>query len=425
MNENEFKNENEYGSERENAKEAEAPVAEGAASVSEAETPEAPAENRAEDPDAAPADAIEVSAEGAEDPTAVPADAVPPTEEEIREGEKKSVGKIASRVGLFVTVLYLAWLVLARTSMEIFAYFVAPLSTAFGWSTADISSCIRLFVNVAAMFAAAMIARPLLPKTSAMPRGKFGFGRVLCALGASVVLVMITAPLGSSFHYMWDLLTGVGSGAGVESNPWAMLLFAGIATPIVEELIFRRFLLGRLRPLGEGIAIVISSAIFAVFHMNFTQLFFTFFCGLVWGWVYCRSGKFWHVCFLHIAYNTVYGLLLPYLTEWSAIAQEQIFSVNGALKPAEILPFLGNLLIISAWVRVLTVTVALAVLGVIALSRTLPKLKLEKSELSLTRKETLRAVFSASGFIAMLLVLAIYFVSRVTGTEALSLLLYR
>ena len=165
--------------------------------------------------------------------------------------------------------------------------------------------------------------------------------------------------------------------------------------------------------------------IFAVFHMNFTQLFFTFFCGLVWGWVYCRSGKFWHVCFLHIAYNTVYGLLLPYLTEWSTVAQEQIFSVSGALKPAEILPFLGNLLIIAAWVLVLTVTVALAVLGVIALSRTLPKLKLEKSELSLTRKETLRAVFSASGFIAMLLVLAIYFVSRVTGAEVLSLLLYR
>ena len=131
MNENEFKNENEYGNERENAKEAEAPVAEGTAPVSEAETPEAPAENRAEDPDAAPAEAIEVSAEGAEDPAAVPAAAVPPTEEEIREGEKKSVGKIASRVGLFVTVLYLAWLVLASTSMEIFAYFIAPLSSAF------------------------------------------------------------------------------------------------------------------------------------------------------------------------------------------------------------------------------------------------------------------------------------------------------
>jgi hypothetical protein len=50
---------------------------------------------------------------------------------------------------------------------------------------------------------------------------------------------------------------------------------------------------------------------------------------------------------------------------------------------------------------------------------------LEKGDFSLTRKEKLRAIFSASGFIAMLLVGAIYLVSNVTGTDVLSLLLYR
>ena len=420
MNENEFKNENEYGNERENAKEAEAPVAEDAATVSEAETPEAPAENRADLPDAAPADAVEVSAEGAE----APAD-VPPTEEEIREGEKKSVGKIASRVGLFVTTLYLSWLVIAGISAAVLSIFTASIAAAFGWSTADVSSCASLLANVVGMFSAAMIARPLLPKASPMPRGKFGFRHLLCALGATVVLVMITAPLGSSFTYMWNLLTGVRGGSGSTSNPWAMFLFAGIATPIVEELIFRRFLIGRLRPLGEGFAIVLSSAVFAVVHMNFHQIFFTFFCGLVWGWVYCRSGRFWHVCFLHIAYNSFYGLLLPYVTEWALIALEQIEAVSGNLNPSEILPYFGNLLILLAWLLVVGVLVALAVLGVISLSRTLPKLKLEKGDFSLTRKETIRAIFSASGFIAMLLVGAIYLVSNVTGTDVLSLLLYR
>ena len=202
-----------------------------------------------------------------------------------------------------------------------------------------------------------------------------------------------------------------------------MLLFAGLFTPIVEELIFRRFLIGRLRPLGEGFAIVLSSAIFAVFHMNFTQMFFTFFCGLVWGYAYCRSGKFWHVCFLHIAYNTLYGLLLPYLTNWGMTALEQISTVGDSLKPADVLPFIGNLLILMAWGLVAAVILALAVLGVIALSRTLPKLKLEQSEFSLSRKEKLRAVFSASGFIAMLLVGAIYLVSNVTGSSVLSMLI--
>jgi membrane protease YdiL (CAAX protease family) len=258
-----------------------------------------------------------------------------------------------------------------------------------------------------------------------MPRGKFGFGRVLCALGATVVFVMIMAPLGQSFTHMWNTLTGSGAGSGSTSNPLAMLLFAGILTPIMEELIFRRFLLGRLRPLGEGFAILLSSAIFAVFHMNFTQIFFTFFCGLVWGYVYCRSGRFWHVCFLHIAYNTLYGLLLPYLTEWSKTAMGQISSVGGKLMPEDVLPYIGNLLIVMAWGLLLAVITALAVLGVIALSRTLPRLKVDGGEFSLTRKEKLRAVFTASGFIAMLLVGAIFLVSHVTRTPVLSMLLPR
>lgn len=354
------------------------------------------------------------------------AEPLPPTEEEIRDGEKARVGKIASRTGLFVTVLYLAWTVLATATSAILSPIASLFVSAFGWSASDVSAFTTLFANAAAMFAAAMIARPLLPKPApSMPKGKFGFGRVLCALGATVVFVMIMAPLGQSFTYMWNTLTGCGFRSESPSNPLAMLLFAGILTPIVEELIFRRFLLGRLRPLGEGFAILLSSAIFAVFHMNFTQIFFTFFCGLVWGYVYCRSGRFWHVCFLHIAYNTLYGLLLPYLTEWSMTAMEQISSVGGKLTPEDILPYIGNLLIVMAWGLLLAVITALAVLGVIALSRTLPRLKVDGGEFSLTRKEKLRAVFTASGFIAMLLVGAIFLVSHVTRTPVLSMLLPR
>jgi hypothetical protein len=52
-------------------------------------------------------------------------------------------------------------------------------------------------------------------------------------------------------------------------------------------------------------------------------------------------------------------------------------------------------------------------------------LKVDGGEFSLPRKEKLRAVFSATGFIAMLLVGAIFLVSRVTGTPVLSMLLLR
>ena len=102
---------------------------------------------------------------------------------------------------------------------------------------------------------------------------------------------------------------------------------------------------------------------------------------------------------------------------------DQLSSVGDNLMPEDVLPFIGNLLLLAAWGLLILAIVALAVLGVISLSRTLPRLKVEKGELSLTRKEKLRAVFTASGFIAMLLVGAIYLVSNVTGNSVLSLLL--
>jgi archaellum biogenesis protein FlaJ (TadC family) len=104
---------------------------------------------------------------------------------------------------------------------------------------------------------------------------------------------------------------------------------------------------------------------------------------------------------------------------------KQISSVGGKLTPEDVLPYIGNLLIVMAWGLLLAVITALAVLGVIALSRTLPRLKVDGGEFSLTRKEKLRAVFTASGFIAMLLVGTIFLVSHVTGTPVLSMLLPR
>lgn len=371
------------------------------------------------------APATPVADETSEEAASAAEEPAPLTEEEIRDGEKAKVGKIASRVGIFVTVTYLIWMVLTALTVAIGMGIAEGIASAVGGKADAAEPYVTLFANVAALFSAAMIARAILPKAEAVPRSKFGVGHFFCALGATVVCVMITAPLGQGFTHMWNLLTGSKSGWPLDADFWPMLIFAGILTPIVEELIFRRFLIGRLRPLGEGMAIVISAAIFAVFHMNFTQIFFTFFCGLVWGYVYCRSGKFHYAVLLHMAYNSVYGILLPYMTEWSLEAMDQIKSVGGTLMPEDILPFIGNLLILLAYGSLILVIVALAVLGVITLSRTLPRLKVEKGELSLTRQEKLRAVFTASGFIAMLLVGAIYLVSNVMSTPVLSLLLQR
>ena len=97
---------------------------------------------------------------------------------------------------------------------------------------------------------------------------------------------------------------------------WASVaLFIGIviAPPIVEELIFRKVLYGFVdRKFGYMIAIIISSLVFALLHIqgDYIQLIVYFPLGLVLGYVYYKSNhNIWVVIGVHML-NNFYNWLL-------------------------------------------------------------------------------------------------------------------
>ena len=66
-----------------------------------------------------------------------------------------------------------------------------------------------------------------------------------------------------------------------------------IMAPLVEELLFRGAIQGHLTKIGVKPlpAILASSAIFGIIHMNPTQILFAFAIGLIFGWLYYRTGS--------------------------------------------------------------------------------------------------------------------------------------
>ena len=56
-------------------------------------------------------------------------------------------------------------------------------------------------------------------------------------------------------------------------NALLFLFLAVICAPIVEEMLFRKVLIDRIRKYGNGIAVLISGIMFGLFHGNFTQVF--------------------------------------------------------------------------------------------------------------------------------------------------------
>lgn len=81
------------------------------------------------------------------------------------------------------------------------------------------------------------------------------------------------------------------------------VLTVGILAPIVEEVIFRKFLIDRTVKYGEFAAILTSGLLFGIFHGNFSQFFYALGLGLFFAFIYIRTGKVWYVIALHMIVN--------------------------------------------------------------------------------------------------------------------------
>ena len=82
-----------------------------------------------------------------------------------------------------------------------------------------------------------------------------------------------------------------------------------LVAPIMEELVFRKMLISRLLPLGEGFAILLSAFFFGLFHGNFYQFFYAFWLGLVSGFLFAKTGKVIYTIALHMTFNFFSGFL--------------------------------------------------------------------------------------------------------------------
>ena len=93
-------------------------------------------------------------------------------------------------------------------------------------------------------------------------------------------------------------------------STFVFVIAAVICAPIVEEMIFRKILIDRVRKYGELPAILISGIMFGMFHGNFTQFFYAAALGLLFAWVYIRTGKVIHTIIMHFMIN-FWGSAMP------------------------------------------------------------------------------------------------------------------
>lgn len=99
-----------------------------------------------------------------------------------------------------------------------------------------------------------------------------------------------------------------------ESNFILTLLYASIAAPIAEELIFRKLLLDKIRRYGDVPAILMSGLAFGLFHMNLSQFFYAAALGSIFAYVTIRTNTVRYSILLHCLINFIGSAITPLAT---------------------------------------------------------------------------------------------------------------
>ena len=107
---------------------------------------------------------------------------------------------------------------------------------------------------------------------------------------------------------------------------WLMIATTVIIAPIVEEFIFRKLILNRLSVYGNVFAIIMSAALFGIFHGNLYQMFYAFTVGLILGYVTVKGGSWLYGVGLHLFMNFMNGALPTLLEEHLAGYEKAAFA---------------------------------------------------------------------------------------------------
>lgn len=162
---------------------------------------------------------------------------------------------------------------------------------------------------------------------------------------------------------------------------WANLLFCGILAPILEEIFYRKLVIDRLRRYGDLAAILISGVLFGLVHGNFSQFFYAALIGILFGYIYLRTGKLRYTVALHMAVNLVGGV---YATEMTKLLTPILESTDPLMamvqSPAALFTVLLYFLFLSACI--IGAPVALVFLW--------KKIRLEKGSVRLSAKNFVR-----------------------------------
>lgn len=131
----------------------------------------------------------------------------------------------------------------------------------------------------------------------------YGLTQVGSLMGMPIHLALTT--IGSLTADSEDAAAELSNNLVFSSGTVIRIISIGILPAIFEELLFRKFLIDRTIRHGEFISCALSGIMFGLWHGNFQQFFFAFFIGVLFAFVYIRTGNIIYTMIMHASMNLV------------------------------------------------------------------------------------------------------------------------
>ena len=323
----------------------------------------------------------------------------------------KSARKVFSRMGLACCIM-LAVSSALMILLLLLVRFSFPQFAEKQWSYLSLSI---ISMQLVGMSLACVLLRKM-PRFVADPQ-PFGLRQFLkcipvcmfLAIAGNLAAILLNSLLGRLIGYR--PVTTAETMAYTQIPFWLLLLLLAVIGPFMEELLFRKVLIDRMRGYGERIAVITSAAMFGLMHGNLVQCVYAFLVGLLFGYVYLKSGSIWWSYGLHFTMNTLSGVLPIQLAKDPAL-RDLILGTSTGSAGVNTDSFMEDPLVILLPVYAL-VMLALVITGLVLLIKNAKRIRFSPAPLQIPKGRAFSSVWINLGmilFVILCIVNGVYYV---------------
>ncbi len=316
---------------------------------------------------------------------------------------RKTFSIIGFSLCVYIVVGILAQLAFAYIPALIFGKDNWYYNTSWGqW----ILNFVPMYLFALPVFALIMRALPAQKPTE----NNLSFGKMFVCFLISYAVLYAGNIIGmvSAFIFSGGRAQNPVADIAMDMNPLKVVVVVFLA-PFFEELIFRKLILDRIGKYGEKIAIILSAFAFGLLHQNLFQFFYAFGVGLVFGYIYMRTGKIRYSVILHMIVNFMGSVIAPWILKLVDIEMLTNFNSNITSQEllATLLEIMPGLLVFLLYAMLLN---GIIVAGMVLFIINIRKLKWNKTELELPRDRVFKTVYLNAGIICYVVVCSVFII---------------